>query len=71
MNVTTSEETIRRRLQAKREFIQKFICPDCGSDLQFVPAKKMYSGHKDFHLARSCTNKECEFICFIGDAKPN
>lgn len=65
---TANESESSRRVRARREFAMKFICPDCGCDLAYVPAKYMHKAHSEVDMARSCTNQECGYICFMGDS---
>jgi hypothetical protein len=65
MSLTGKE--LSRYIQARREFANKFICPDCSFDLVLVPATQMNKAHDELDRARACTNGNCSFICFMGD----
>lgn len=60
-------EELGRHLQARKEFIQNFICPDCGYDLVLVPVTQILEVLSEVDLVRACTKGCCDFICFVGD----
>lgn len=45
---------------------ESWICPDCESRLEKIPAKKMHPAHSGGALARGCTNPKCDYMCYMG-----
>jgi hypothetical protein len=57
------DEETKRRIGS----VESWICPECGSALEKVPAKEMHPAHAKGDWARKCSNPECPYLFYVGD----
>lgn len=59
----------RLRAYERRAKAHAMICPDCGSELKFVPGKEVLEAAHDGDLFRVCSNDGCSYVCTVGDKR--